>query len=385
MMLTFLNLVVVRGVLVGLIQSSTNTYKARYIGDVFISTPLKKNYIENSPNIISIVQNLPWLEAYSARYTQAGKIEGTYKDRINYTDKANEANAIISGIDPIKENSTTHLSDKIIEGSFITPQDTDSVVLGAYLLKKYFPVESSSFSTLENVSVGSKIRITVNGNAKEVTVKGILRSKVDDLDMRVYMLDSTLRGLIGRTDYNVNEIAIKLKEGTDPIIVKEALIKSGAGQTARVQTFEEGLPKFIKDMTATFALLGNVIGSIGLVVASITIFIVIYINAITRRKFIGILKGVGIESLSIESSYIMQSIFYAVIGILVALTFLYGFLVPYVNAHPINFPFSDGVIIAEIPNTMVRALLLLVATVIAGFIPARLVVKQNTLDAILGR
>ena len=43
-----------------------------------------------------------------------------------------------------------------------------------------------------------------------------------------------------------------------------------------------------------------------LVVASITIFIVIFINAITRRKFIGILQGIGIsgEAIEIDASYV---------------------------------------------------------------------------------
>jgi ABC-type antimicrobial peptide transport system permease subunit len=183
----------------------------------------------------------------------------------------------------------------------------------------------------------------------------------------------------------VDEIAIKVKDGIDPLIVKQALISSGVDKNARVQTVDEALPKFLKDIQATFGLLGNAIGSIGLVVASITIFIVIYINAITRRKFIGILKGIGIDSTAIEFSYILQSILYATMGVLVGLAILYGFLVPYIDAHPINFPFSDGILVAEYSNTLIRAGLLLIATIFAGYIPARIVVKQNTLDAILGR
>src|SRR3989344_5140702 len=68
MTLTFLNLVVIRGVLVGLIESSTSVYKDRYSGNVLISVLPKKNYIENSPSIIEIVKNLPWTFTYSARY-----------------------------------------------------------------------------------------------------------------------------------------------------------------------------------------------------------------------------------------------------------------------------------------------------------------------------
>ena len=132
-------------------------------------------------------------------------------------------------------------------------------------------------------------------------------------------------------------------------------------------------------------MLGNILSSIGLVVASITIFIVIFINAITRRKFIGILKGIGINEKAIEVSYIMQSFFYALCGSVIGLIVLYGFLQPAIAAHPIDFPFSDGILVAPLGGTFFRIGLLMVTTIIAGFVPARMVVKKNTLDSILGR
>lgn len=384
MMLTFLNLVVVRGVLVGLIQSSTDLFREKYAGDLFISTLPKKTYIENSPSIVEIVKNMPWTDVYAVRYVEGGTVEGTYKERVDFTEDANIANAVFTGIDPIKEEETTSISSMIIAGSMLTPEDTDSILLGANTLKKYLPIEAPGLLLLENVDVGSRVRLKINGNIKEVTVKGIIKGK-GAFDDRVVILDSVLRPLIGRTDYNVDEIAIKLKPGADPLMVKQVLINSGVGETGRVQTIDEALPKFLKDIQATFGLLGNAIGSIGLVVASITIFIVVYINAITRRKFIGILKGIGIDSVAIEFSYILQSILYAAMGVILGLIILYGLLVPYIDAHPINFPFSDGILVAEYSNTLIRAGLLLIATIFAGFIPARIVVKQNTLDAILGR
>ena len=47
--------------------------------------------------------------------------------------------------------------------------------------------------------------------------------------------------------------------------------------------------------------------------------------------------------------------------------------------------FSDGILVATAGGTGIRVAVLLIATLIAGYIPARIVVKQNTLDAILGR
>jgi ABC-type lipoprotein release transport system permease subunit len=385
MFFTFLNLVVVSGILVGLIQGAIDTVRTHYTSDVIISTLNDKTYIENSPEIISIVKGLPQVDSMSARYIEGATLEANYKTRTDLTEKPNITAAAITGIDPVAENSVTNLSEFIVEGEYLAPGDYDQVLLGAYLDKKYLSVDSPGFSALDNVSPGVKIRLSVGGVEREVTIKGIIKAKVSEISTRVYMLDSQVRSIIGRNDYNVDEISIKLKPGTDPVVVRDILKQNGIDKVAKVQTYADAQPKFIKDMVDTFALLGNMLSSIGLVVASITIFIVIFINAITRRKFIGILKGIGISEQAIEVSYILQSFFYAFCGSVVGIAVLYGFLQPFFVAHPIDFPFSDGILVATFSGTMFRIGLLMVTTIIAGFIPARLVVRKNTLDSILGR
>jgi len=385
MVLTFLNLVVVSGILVGLIQGATDAVKTLYVSDISV-TPLKnKDFIENSPQIIKTIKTLPWVESATSRYLTSGVIEANYKKKIKQTDVSDEVGTIISGINVEDEEKVTHLSKYLIEGEFLKPDDNDQILVGSMLLKKYFPMETQGFATLSEVSVGDKVRVTINGNTREVTIKGIIKTKVDEISRRVFFPESQFRILAGKTDYNVNEIAVKVKAGVKPELVRDAIIKTGADKDAKIQTFDEGKPKFLTDLVNTFALLGNVVGSIGLIVASITIFIVIYINAITRRKFIGILKGIGIESSAIKTAYVMQAVFYALIGTAIGCFLLFAILKPYFDVNPIDFPFSDGILVATIPDVLIRVGLLMTATIIAGYIPARIVVRQNTLDAILGR
>ena len=384
MILTFLNLVVVSGILVGLLEGAVVAVRTQYTSDVIISSLNDKKYIENSQNLLLLISTLPEVRAYTARYRQAGVVEANYKTRKD-TDKPNTANAMMVGINPAKEDSVTGIGGSIVEGSFLTPDDYDKVVIGGYLLKQYFPVETPGFTTLENVGVGTKIRMSVGAVTREVTVKGILKSKVDEVSMRAYMVDSQFRSLIGRNDGNVAEIALKVAPGADPRAVRDTLLARGAGINAKVQTYEDAQPKFLKDMITTFGMLGTAFSSIGLVVASITIFIVVFINAITRRKFIGILKGIGIHGRAIEVSYVFQSVFYALVGSLLGLILVYAFLVPFFYAHPIDFPFSDGILVAPLGTTLLRVGLLVVTTVIAGFIPAMMIIRKNTLDSILGR
>ena len=384
MIMTFLNLVVVSGILVGLIEGSIAAWHNQYTSDIMISNLETKDYIEDSPNIIAILKTLPEVQYVSPRFAKGGTLEANYRTK-KETDKPNIASAQIIGINPEAEDQITGLSHHIAEGEYLTPTDYDKVILGQFLLAQYLPVESPGFTTLKDVGVGTKIRMKVNGISREVVVKGILKSKVDNVSMGMYMVDSQVRELISRQDNNVSQIAVKLKDGADVAAVKNQLLLRGVGKNAKVQTYIDAQPKFLKDIIATFAMLGNAISSIGLIVASVTIFIVIFINALTRRKFIGILKGIGINGKVIEMSYIFQSMFYAVLGSGVGLLVVYFVLVPLFFTYPIDFPFSDGILVAPLGETFIRVGLLIFTTLIAGYIPARMIVRKNTLDSILGR
>lgn len=385
MMLTFLNLVVVAGILVGLIDGIGVTYRNAYNGDVFVSRQIEKTYIEATPDIEKIIAHAPGVIGWTTRYLAGASLQADYKTRTRLSDVPDEVNAQISGIDPDAEDRVTNLSSYIIEGEYLDRDDEDFVLVGSNLFNKYMSFETPDFRTLKGADLGSRVRLTVGDSSREVVIKGILKSKLDEIDRRIFMSDRVVRKLTGRTDLNASEIAIRVDPSVDPAETKAYMIAAGADRTARVQLAEEGEPQFVKDIKTAFSLLGNVIGSVGIVVASITIFIVIFVNAITRRKYIGIMKGIGVSRVAIESSYVFQSLFYAIVGTGLGLIVLYAALVPLFAAHPIDFPFSDGILVAPVGETMIRVLILMVATLVAGYVPARLVVKQNTLDAILGR
>lgn len=385
MTLTFLNLIVVSGILIGLIQGSEDAQKKYAIGDMVISPFLNRGAIEQTPKVEEIIKTIPGFKDLTVRYTGSARVESNYRDTIKPGDKRDGVGAQLLGIDPIEEEKFSGVSKFVIRGSYLASTDQDSILIGKNLLYEFTPIEAPGFQTLKNVVIGQRVKITVGDVSKEYFIKGILSSKVDDFDTSVVALSSEVRKLTGRTDLNAGTIAIQFLPGTDPYFAKDFLLQSGVGEYARVQTAEEAFPKFLKDIKATFGILGSAISGIGLVVASITIFIVIFVNAITRRRYIGILKGIGINQQAILYSYMYQAFIYASFGIVFGMTLVFSLIKPYFAAHPINFPFSDGILVATLGTSLLRAGILLVTTIIAGFIPARIVIKQNTLSAILGR
>lgn len=385
MTLTFLNLIVVSGILIGLIQGSEDATKRYSIGDVVISPFLNRSVIEQTPKVEEIVKTVPGYSEHTVRYTGSVTVSSNYRETIKPGDKPDNIGAILTGIDPEQEEKFSGISKFVVRGQYLQATDQDSVLIGKNLLYEFTPIEAPGFQTLKNVTIGQRVKITVGDYSKEYFIKGIIMSKVDDFDTSIVALSSEVRKLTGRTDLNAGTIAIKLIPEADPTLARDFLLKSGVGEYARVQTAEEAFPKFLKDIKATFGILGTAISGIGLVVASITIFIVIFVNAITSRRYIGILKGIGINQRAILYSYMYQACIYASFGIIFGMILIFFFIKPYFYAHPINFPFSDGILVATMPSSLMRAAVLLVTTIIAGYIPARIVIKQNTLSAILGR
>lgn len=385
MLLTFLNLVVVTGILVGLPTGAENAFREQYAGDVLISPLPEKRYIEQTSAVTDAIAHTPGIAAISPRYVAAGEIEANYRRNLRTTDtEPDVARGEVVGITIAQEARVTKLPDFIVAGEFLHENDWDMVVIGANLVERYQPADTGE-ATVANVYPGDKVLLRVGAVTREVTVKGIVQSKAQQVDQRVYLPAAQMRLLLNRYDHNVDEIAMLLSPNTEPHTVTRELRARGVSEVALVRTASEAIGSFLDDIKQTFAVLGNVIGAIGLAVASITIFIVIFIMAITRQKSIGILKGIGITNTAIELSYVILAFFYTTIGIALGLLLLFFVLIPYFAANPIDFPFAEGVLAVSVSDTAVRVGLLTMTTLIAGYVPATLVVRKPALDAIQGR
>ncbi len=385
MMLTFLNLVVVSGVLVGLITGAERAVRDESLGDLVLSRlPDEKSIIE-TPVIIRELGSYPEIETYGVRYRGNAVLEANYKERRDLSAKRDIATVNVTGIDPIQEDQMSHLRSNIIRGEYLNPDEEGYILIGYYYLAESADKFGDVFDTLDIKQPGETVRLTVGNVTKEFIVKGVVQSKVDDISLNTYIPEREFRRLFGRVDQNADQIVVRMKSGNSESELKAALEAVGIGNYAKIQTFEESKPKFITDIKSTMNLLGTFIGSIGLIVASITIFIIIFINALSRRRHIGILKGIGIERKAIEIAYVLQAAFYALAGSALGALLIYGFLLGYFEQHPIQFPFSDGILVAPPNETALRFVVLFFVTLAAGFVPAWMIVRQNTLNAILGR
>lgn len=385
MTLTFLNLVAVSGILIGLIEGAEVAVRESSLGDIAVSPLDGEDRILETIAFENRLNTYPEVATYAVRYTGGATIEANYKERRDLKGERDTASVIVNGIDPVREDAMTNLSEFVVEGEYLRPDEEGYILIGVYYLERYAENFGDVFDTIGDVQPGDTVRVTIGDVSKEMIVKGIVESKVDEINLATFMHEREFRRLFGRMDRNADQIVIRTVTPEANTAVATAMRASGLDAFAKIQTFEEGLPKFLIDIKNTFNVLGTFIGSIGIVVASITIFIIIFINAVSRRRHIGILKGIGIDRRAIEIAYVMQAAFYALLGSLFGALLTYGLLVPYFAANPIQFPFSDGILSADPYDTFVKFVVLFITTLIAGFVPAWIIARQNTLNAILGR
>lgn len=385
MMLTFLNLIAVSGVLVGLITGAERAVRAESLGDIVLTKKDGEDRILNTETVLRELGAFPEISNYTERFNGGGVLEANYKERRDLKGERDVASVVVTGIDPILEDEMSGLSDNVIYGEYLDPSEEGYILVGAYYTGEFAEKFGDIFDTLDNIKPGVSVRLTVGNVSKEFIVKGVVESKVDQVSLNTFIPEKEFRRLYGRVDRNADQIVVRVSQDKSDTQVKDALIASGLGDYAKIQTFDESKPKFITDIKETMNLLGTFISSIGIVVASITIFIIIFINAISRRQQIGILKGIGIERRAIEIAYVLQAAFYALVGSGLGALFTYAFLLGYFESNPIQFPFSDGILVAPVGETFIRFIILFIVTLAAGLIPAWLIVKKNTLNSILGR
>lgn len=392
MVLTFLNLVVVSGLLVGLISGSFKQFRESYSGEVIITSLPGRSFIEKSPELIAFLNNHPKVSAISPRHGISVQVLGSLTTLPKKDERANSIGIRLTGIDPVLEEEVTQFSRFIIDGEMLDPEEEGYALIGSNMLKEYSAFADANIpglDLLEDVQVGKRVRVTYSPAdsekvVKEFVIKGIVKSKVDEISTRMFILDKEIKRLLPVNQVQYQEIAVK----TDPtfaITLVDEVEKYMGEYASRVQTSEQAIPSFLRDIETTFQILGNALSSFALIVAAITVFIVVFINAVTKRKFIGIMKGIGISPIAIQFSYIIQAFFYGTVGSIVGIILTFGVLKPYFDAFPINFPFSDGILVATPAGSAIRVAILLVVTLLAGYIPAKLIVRKNTLDSILGR
>jgi ABC-type antimicrobial peptide transport system permease subunit len=118
---------------------------------------------------------------------------------------------------------------------------------------------------------------------------------------------------------------------------------------------------------------------VGVIIVISTIGIVIFINTARKKRIIGVLKAVGMQENTILYIFLFESLLFGLIGSLLGVALLYASLYAFA-ANPITLPIGVLIPVIETDRAVSAVAILLISSVVAGFLPSRMASKQEILD-----
>ncbi len=374
--LSFLNLMFITGILAGvsaaIIQQSIDTTTS-YIDVNPQQSPIQLPYIADQRDLRKRIEEIPGVLATARHYTVTGSIAYD-RDKNGHSVSVG---APIYGIDPDEERQVTTLANWMVAGQYLDESDRDQIILGADVAGGYGP---TLLGNLGGAKPGDRVVVTYpNGVSRTYTVKGIYQ--VGFASAFAYVSYKEIESVLGISNY-ASEILVRVDPSLEPLDFYKNAIQQVAPND-KVSTYEELLGQ-LQPITLAFSAIGFVVAVVSVLVAAITIFVLIYVNAISKRRQIGILKAIGIEQRIVILSYTFQSLFYASCGVAIGSAVVFLFLDPYLRANPINLPL--GALHLSFTSTGVALSIasILLAGVVAGVVPSWRVTRQSIIAAIWG-
>lgn len=294
--------------------------------------------------------------------------------------------ARIEALTPSEDKDVTTIHQKVLKGDFLSDDD-DEIILGEMIAgRKIEDVigQERGFGRvtegLGGVDIGERVRIRFsNGLEKEYKVKGIVGSEgFGIVSQSVYMSRKEAERVLGIQD-KASSVLVRLNNRNDANYYKNLILELGI-VNAEVKTWAES-SAFAEGINETFGIVILVTTFVAVIVVISTIGIVVFINTSRKKRIIGVLKSIGMQKNQIMMVFLLESVIFGVIGTLIGVALVYS-SVFYLNANPIELPI--GLLRpALFPETAINAvLILIISSVIAGYIPARMASRQEVLETI---
>lgn len=377
--LTFVNALFIAGILNGMSQAINRQVIENFTSDFVIEpqeTPVRKAFVPDQRDVRQQIERIEGVSATARHYTLPGTI--AYDKERNGRPKS--VSAQIIGIDPDDERRMTGVARNLLDGRYLEKGDTNDIVLGADVAGGYGGLQE--LNSLGGVRVGDKVTVAFgNDITRTYRVKGIHKVKFGFVDSLGFITSKEAESILS-TYNSASQVLIRADTVTHP----EGFYLD------QIHAVVPNLPvRRWADLMGPFANVAQALGAITLVasgvnlaVAAVTIFMLIYVNAVNKRRQIGILKAIGIKQGVIVYSYMLQALFLSVCGILIGSAVTLWVLGPFFAKHPLKLPMGDTSLVLEAIYVVLSALALATAGLVAGFIPSWRVARENILQAIWG-
>ena len=379
--LSFANLILTPSLMSGVTNAINKQQIDTLFGNIIIDPPPEENFLQNVNLIESKLLLTPGIDGIAPHLNNSAIFE--YNGNNSTQDKAQTGNWNVIGIDPQEEANVTTIHDGLIAGKYLSQNDRGQILLGIDIAGGS-KADSQPFLTLGGVTVGEQVKLTFPSGVQQIfTVKGIFKVRQEQANRNAYISSEDMKTALGIDIFadNASQILIRTATGSNDTEIIQQLNSLGInGQIRSWLDYGGG----VGGIVSSFSVITSLIGGIGLVVAGVVMFIVIYIHVIHRKRQIGILRALGINRGVVLFSYFIQALLYAILGIIFGGLIIGYVIKPYFDVHPIDLPIGLVSLVINPSTVRIGILGLITAAILAGVIPVFNITRESIIQAIWG-
>ncbi len=369
MAVAFINLIFITALFNGIVEGSNRQIIDTLTGNVYMVPKQGVDFLSQPSQLLDKVRQTEGVQAASAGFMIPARIE---KD-------ARTGRWPVIAINPEDYANVFKIKDKMMAGEYLRPDDSDGIILGRQIAGGD-GVEMNSTS-LKGATVGDKVTVAFDGFEQIFTVRGIFYTKFIESDARAFITEKALNKIMPASTNKATVVNIRTSDADETKVLSAV---SSLHPDADTFLWKEAAG-LMKSVSSSFASIDILMTMVGVIIAAVTVFIVIYVDIVNRRRQIGILRAIGIKPYIIVCNYVILAAIYATLGIMLGSLIYFAILVPYFNIHPFALPITDAKLILTWPEFVKRLEIVSWVAVISGLIPAIIVTRAKMLDEIQGR
>ena len=241
--------------------------------------------------------------------------------------KSQTKGSLVMGIDPEKEDNLTHVKDKLIEGSFLTPADEGVMI-------------SEGLASYLKISVGDTLVLLGQGyhgaNAAGLfPVQGIVKFVMPQQNNQLVYMSLKQAQWFYAADDLITSLSLVIDKANDaPGIVKKIKSFSDA-EVYEVMDWKELVPDLVQSIE-----LDNISGKVMLWILYLVIgfgMFGTYLMMTAERQYeFGVMIAVGMQRIQLQTTILLEIGMMAVMGVLSGISLSLPMLT-YFHYNPIKF------------------------------------------------
>jgi putative ABC transport system permease protein len=376
-MFAFVQINLISGIFSGAISLAYQQVKDNYVSNIVIQPGPDEDYITQVSLIKNKINSVPGIVSCSSRYAMGASI--SYDPDKNGKD-VKSIGWTVKSINTEEETRVTSIQDFMVAGQYLEDSDRDKIIMGREISGGFGA--SLEVQSLRGANIGDEVTVYYNNGVKRVyKIKGIYSTIFPLSDMGVFVTEKEMESVLG-VHNRASEILVKTDQQYPEQYYMQELRRTGL-EKEELRPWIDFIG-LISGITQSFDIIKKIVFFIGMVVAGVTIFIVIFIATTSRRKQIGIMKAIGMKEGIVVASYVFLALFYSILGISIGTAVIEFILKPYFISHPLDLPMGRVSLLIMQGDFITSVISMIAVSIIAGFVPSWRVTRENIIKAIWG-